>query len=91
MVYGQSLAGGLPSLKGIFFLRAEELHFADQEKVQLYRSSVQAACHRQAGCPGSGFQPGLWLPLPSPPLTPLDFAYSLVQCKEGCDLLSLVI
>lgn len=28
---------------------------------------------------------------PSLPLTALDFAYSLVQCKEGCDLLSLVI
>lgn len=94
MVYGQLLAGGLPSLNGIFFLGAEELHFADQEKVRLDGSDVRLACHRQVRYPGLGFQPGFWLPSPPPPslpLTALDFAYSLVQCKEGCDLLGLVI
>lgn len=40
MVYGQLMAGGLPSLNGIFFLGAEELHFADQEKVRLDGSDV---------------------------------------------------
>lgn len=40
VVYGQLMAGGLPSLNGIFFLGAEELHFADQEKVRLDGSDV---------------------------------------------------
>jgi len=35
MAYGQWLGGGLPAFNGIFFLRAEELHFAYWEKVQL--------------------------------------------------------
>lgn len=32
MASGQLRVGGLPSVNGIFFLRAEELHFAYQEK-----------------------------------------------------------
>lgn len=40
VVYGQLMAGGLPSLNGIFLLGAEELRFADQEKVRLDGSDV---------------------------------------------------